>query len=339
MTQRHSDDPPVLDIVIVNWNTGACLRECLRSVADARRTAYTLHAVVVVDNASTDDSMDAVADLNRQPGLPLRFLRNRDNRGFAVACNQGARAAKDAGPAGYVLFLNPDTVLFPETLDLAVGFLHRPEQARVGICGGQMVGDGGEFESSCSRFPTLPMALAKTTGLARLMPGRVPRQRLSPAETGGSGPVDQVIGAFFLIRRPLFDRLGGFDERYFVYYEEVDLAYRARRAGYGCYFLADALVRHRGGVSTGQVPGRRLFYSLRSRTEYARAHWPRRQAWALMALILGVELPVRAVRALGPAPGPAGGRTGELRAVAEAARCYGGYAVGLTASALRPARG
>jgi N-acetylglucosaminyl-diphospho-decaprenol L-rhamnosyltransferase len=305
-----------LDVVIVNWNTGRHLRECLLSMAAAQRSAFELRSVVVVDNASSDDSLDGVRDIP----LPLHVVRNGENRGFAAACNQGA----SVGHADLVLFLNPDTRLFEQTLDLTVGFMTDSDGAEVGICGGRMFGDAGTPAFSCARFPTFTMFLARMTGLARVFPSL--EQRLPAEATSESGPVDQVIGAYFMVRRPLFEALGGFDERFFVYFEEVDLSLRARQIGWASYFLASARVYHTGQVSSGQVRGERLFYLLRSRTEYARKHWSARKAGLLSGLILTVELPVRAIVAAARL------RTDELAEVGRAARLYAGY---VTAAARR----
>jgi hypothetical protein len=109
--------------------------------------------------------------------------------------------------------------------------------------------------------------------------------------------VDQVIGAFFLVRAPLFRRLGGFDERYFIYFEEVDFALRALRTGARSYFLKDATIVHAENVSSDQVPDVRLYHSLRSRLLFAYRHWPRWQAHLLLLLTMTVEPVARAVRA------------------------------------------
>jgi N-acetylglucosaminyl-diphospho-decaprenol L-rhamnosyltransferase len=306
---------PRLDVVVVNWNTGTYLRECLGAVAVASRSAFELGQVVVVDNASSDDS---VADLSGLP-LPLRILRNAENRGFAAASNQGA-AASDGD---FILFLNPDTRVSPEALERTVAFMTDPANAAIGICGGRMVGETGVEEFSCARFPTLWMVVAKMFGLTHVIPQWVPRQRLESAELHGSGIVDQVIGAYFLIRRPLFELLDGFDERFFVYMEDVDLAYRSRQLGHPSFFLADVTVRHMGQVSSDQVKGRRLFYLLRGRTQYAYKHWPRWQPPLLVLLTISVELPARWLVAASR------GQQDELKAVREAAIRYVRYAASL----------
>jgi N-acetylglucosaminyl-diphospho-decaprenol L-rhamnosyltransferase len=312
-SQRRSDSLPTVDVVIVNWNTGPYLHECLCSLAAAERNTFRLGKVVVVDNASSDDSLKGIDSVP----LPVNVLRNRDNRGFGAASNQGARKCT----SDYLLLLNPDTRVFADTLDLSVSFMNDPANAAVGICGGRMIGDDDAHEFSCWRFPTFWMWAAKITGLAYVFPRWIPLQRMTNEEVGGSGVVDQVIGAYNLIRRPLFEALNGFDERFFMYLEDVDLAFRARRLGYSSYFLGDVPIYHVGRASSEQVRGKRLFYLLRSRTEYARKHWPRWQAALLALLILAVEFPARCVL------GAAGGRGAAVTEVGEAASRYARYLV------------
>jgi len=279
-----------IHIVIVNWNTGDYLRQCLASIVLAGHDDVTLARVTVIDNASSDGSAGDLNDLD----LPLEVVHNSSNIGFAAACNQGAAGSE----ADYLLFLNPDTRLFPDTLAVVTGFMDSEQAAHVGICGGQVLDPDGGPAISCARFPTLRVLFGKMTGLDRVLPGLFPSPRLPPAETRQSGPVDQVIGAFFLVRRGLFTRLHGFDTRYFIYYEEVDFALRALRQGFRSYFLKQARIVHAGTVSSDQVRDVRLYHSLRSRLIYTRRHWPRWQAILLGVLTLGVELPARLTMAL-----------------------------------------
>jgi N-acetylglucosaminyl-diphospho-decaprenol L-rhamnosyltransferase len=277
-------------IVIVNWNTGHHLRQCLDSVARADRDEVNVARVTVIDNASTDGSATHLDDL----GLPMEVVHNRSNIGFAAACNQGATGSE----AHYLLFLNPDTRLFPETLAVVTRFMESEQAARVGICGAQLLDPAGGAAISCARFPTLPVVFGEMTGLNLVMPRTFPSHQLTAAEIPRSGVVDQVIGAFFLVRRKLFIELGGFDTRYFLYYEEVDFSLRALRHGYSSYFLKEARVLHAANVSSEQVRDVRLYHSLRSRLVFARRHWPSWKVAFLVALTLGVELPARLTMAI-----------------------------------------
>ena len=272
-------------IVIVNWNTGDHLRECLASISKGSSTEVTIARVTVVDNASVDGSADGAADVP----FPLEVVRNDANVGFAAACNQGAAEST----ADYLLFLNPDTQLFPETLITVTRFMESPESRGIGICGAQSVDAHGRPMSSCSRLPTPGILFGKMTGLHRVLPSLFPSHHLAPGELYESQIVDQVIGAFYFVRRELFDELGGFDERYFMYFEDVDFALRARQRGDRSYFLADARVFHAGNVSSSQVRDARLYYSLRSRFLFLYRHWPRSQARLVVALTFTVELGAR----------------------------------------------
>jgi GT2 family glycosyltransferase len=279
-----------IHIVVVNWNTGNHLRDCLNSIVDADGDGVELTRVTVVDNASTDRSADGLNDLD----LPLEQVCNRSNLGFAVACNQGAAGSE----SDYLLFLNPDTRLFDDTLSVVTAFMDSDRSRQAGICGVEMLDSDGGPAISCERFPTLRVIFGKMTRLDHLLPRLFPSHHLGPAETRESGPVDQVIGAFYLVRRELFTRLGGFDNRYFIYFEDVDFAMRARQLGFRSYFLKEARAFHAANVSSDQIRDLRLYHSLRSRLIYTRQHWPRWQAGLLGVLTLGLELPARLVQAL-----------------------------------------
>jgi len=272
--------PPRLDIVIVNWNAGNQLRDCLASIVTTNLEGIELGQVVVVDNASADDSLERI-DLFPQ----LQLVRNSENRGFAAACNQGARH----GEGDYLLLLNPDTILYPDSLTTPLQFMERPENAAVGIVGIQLIDENGRVARSCARFPTAGHFLAKMFGLDRFFPATFPGHFMTEWDHADSRDVDQVMGSFFLVRRPLFEALEGLDERFFVYFEEVDFSLRARTAGWRSYYLAAASAFHKGCGTTDQVKGARLFYSLRSRILFGFKHFDFFQAAVLLLATLLVE--------------------------------------------------
>jgi len=255
-----------LSIIIVNWNSKDQLRACLGSIPCAAERVGEwgeLRQIVVVDNGSSDGSDQG---LDAGP-FALKVLRNTDNRGFAAACNQGAQAAAESD---LLLFLNPDTLLYADSLMQPLRGLANPGNQDVGIVGIQLVDDQGQIARSCARFPTAFQFLAQALAFDRLLPKT--GHAMKEWDHRASRYVDQVIGAFFLIRGPLFRQLQGFDERFFVYFEEVDLAYRARQRGWTSLYLSDAKAFHKGGGTSDQVRGRRLFYSLRSRLSYFSKH-------------------------------------------------------------------
>jgi len=148
-----------------------------------------------------------------------------------------------------------------------------PENQQIGIAGVQLVDDDGRVSRTCARLPTPGRFLTKMLGLDRALPNVFPSHFMTEWDHRGNRAVEQVIGAFLLVRRSLFDRLGGFDERFFVYFEEVDLSARARALGYGTFYLGDVQAYHRGGGVSERVKDHRLFYSLRSRILYAYKHF------------------------------------------------------------------
>ena len=283
---------PTLAIVIVNWNAGVLLADAVASIAQCHQGLVS--SVIIVDNASTDDSLAQVEVMKDVP-LQIRIIRNIENRGFAAACNQGAALAKNE----FVLFLNPDTRLFADSLTRAIAFMQQPSNSGIGICGIQLVDEEGNPSTSGARFPTLRVMTGKILGLTNLLPNTFPAHLMPSSELCESGFVDQVIGAFFLIRRDVFDQCHGFDERFFVYFEEVDLSLRAKQLAYSSYFLSDVSAFHKGGGCSEQAKATRLFYSLRSRILYAYKHFPRSQAHLHLGLTLLVEPLTRSVHALG----------------------------------------
>ena len=286
---------PDLDIVIVNWNSGPLLAQCLESVSATARDGFHLSNVIVVDNASTDES----GDVSVPDGLPLRLIHNEVNAGFARACNQGALGSQ----AKYLLFLNPDIRLFADSLAGPIHFMESPEAQDVAICGVRLVGDGGRSMPACARFPSLRSFFGTITRLSGVLPRWFPPHLLNERECRVSRDVDQIVGAFFLIRGGVFRELAGFDERFFVYYEELDLSLRANALGFRSRYLADFAAYHKGEASTGQVRGDRLYYSLRSRHEYGFKHLGPISASQLLLLTLTVEFAARLVLSLHPGSG------------------------------------
>jgi N-acetylglucosaminyl-diphospho-decaprenol L-rhamnosyltransferase len=278
-----SDAHDDLDVVVVNWNTGGYLGECLASVYESS-APVRLGKVVVVDNASSDDSLGRAEPwLSRASSV---LVHNAENRGFAAACNQGARA----GAAPFVLFLNPDARVLDTAIVQVVDFLRSPGGRSVGICGGQVLDPAGRPTVSGGPFPSVRLLLGQVSGLSRVLPALFPAKHVTVTATG---PVDHVIGAFLVVRRELFEQLGGFDEGFFMYYEEVDLCLRARELGWATYHLADAKVVHVGNLSTDKVRAKRLAYSLTSRRRYAQLHWGPRDNALLTLLTFTVELVAR----------------------------------------------
>lgn len=279
----------VIDVVVVNWNAGSQLVEVVSSIEKYHRGLVS--SVIIVDNASTDDSLGRVETMQNLPFKPL-IIRNSKNCGFGKACNLGAQQAKSE----YLLFLNPDAALYTDTLPKALAFMQDPVNSKVGICGVQLLDEAGHVSRSCARFPSALGFVAHAVGLDRFFPRL--GHFMAEWDHAQARQVDHVIGAFFLVRRELFSALHGFDERFFVYLEDLDFSYRARQAEWRSMYLAEAQAFHAGGGTSNQVKARRLFYSLRSRLLYAFKHFSWIGAVGVLLATLLVEPVSRSALAL-----------------------------------------
>jgi GT2 family glycosyltransferase len=265
-----------VDIIIVNWNSGEQLRGCIASVRMYH--SGLVGRCIVVDNGSTDGSADFLKGASDVDLVPAG-----QNLGFGRACNIGVRR----GSSPFILLLNPDARLMESSLALPLETLQQPERAKLGIVGVQLMGEDGAVQRTCARFPQVWQMLAKSVGLSALV--RQTDFHMQDWDHLETRPVDHVVGAFFLMRRSLFDLLGGFDERFFVYLEDLDFSRRAALAGFGTLYLTGAQAFHKGGGVSEQVKAHRLFYSLRSRLQYAAKHFSRAEAAAVAASTLLVE--------------------------------------------------
>jgi GT2 family glycosyltransferase len=243
---------PRVDAVVVSYNSRGELRACVAPLCRVDRID-----LVVVDNASSDGSLEALA------GLPVTSVQLRRNGGFAHGCNAGWRL----GDAPFVLFLNPDAVIRPEDLDRLVQVLER--EPEVGLVAPRIVDAGGALQWSQRRFPRLRSVYAQALFLHRLLPAADELVRDEEAYARPGSP-DWVSGACMLVRRDLLERLDGFDEGFFMYCEDTDLCRRVRDAGYDVRFEPAAVAVHEGGASTPS--GSMLPALAASRLRYARKH-------------------------------------------------------------------
>jgi len=270
-----------LDIVIVNWNSNQLLFDCLKSIVEADCSNFNLLRVVVVDNASSDDSLKGIEIF----ALPLNLILNSSNEGFSAACNQGAKESR----ADYILFLNPDTRLFKDSLSTSIGFMQRAENSKIGICGIKLVNSYNKTNRSCTRYPNFYYLIWKSVGLSAVLPSVFKSFPMTDWDHENSQYVDHVIGAFFLVRHTLFYKLEGFDETFFVYLEDLDFSYRASKIGFTSYYLAETSAFHKEGGSSEQVKPHRLFYSLHSKIKYGYKHFGWLKGTLLLSFVLLAE--------------------------------------------------
>lgn len=267
-----------IDIVIVNWNSGSLLYDCIVSIKKSSQQDL-LHAIIVVDNASADVSLDMLPQYDK-----LMIIQNQENLGFAKAANQGFRLST----ASYTLLLNPDTRLFPDTLQKCGQFME--EHQDVDILGVRHLKNDGSVSPSCARFPTPLTYFYDAVGLSRFSP-RIftPALLMTDWDHLSDRVVDQVIGAFMFMRNSIFQKIGYFDEQFFVYCEELDFSKRLVEAGGKSFYTASIKIVHIGGGTTKKVMGYRLFLNLRSRMLYGKKHFTTIGYFGLLITTLVVE--------------------------------------------------
>jgi N-acetylglucosaminyl-diphospho-decaprenol L-rhamnosyltransferase len=267
-----------LDVVIVSYRSRELLRRCLDSLR-AHPPAVPMK-VVVVDN----DSRDGTAGMIRADYPEVDLIASPANLGFAAATNLGAAR----GEAPYLLALNPDTELTAGALDTVLETMRaRPETA---VVGARLQREDGSLDHASKRsFPTPLSALGHFTGVGRRAGarGRLAAYRAPDVE---SGPVDAVNGAFMLMRREAFEQLGGFDEGYWMYMEDLDLSYRLARVGWLSWYEPDAVVTHiKGGTVGGERTPRLEWHFHRGMYRFYRGHYAPDRSWAVNAAVyLGI---------------------------------------------------
>jgi GT2 family glycosyltransferase len=274
-----------LAVIVVTYNSEDYLDACLDSV-DAIEGLDV--EVVVVDNASTDRTVDAA---RKRPADNLTVVANDENVGFGRANNQGVAACD----APLVLLLNPDAELAPGAAEALVALQQdRPEH---GLYGGltRRV-DGTLNEHTLRKLPSVLGTVTFGLGLSAVHPLLAVEQLDLPTETS-TAPL--VTGSLLLIDREVWDELGGFDERFFMYSEDADLCQRAVALGYVPLVQPDAVIIHDGGASSPDT-GRKIAMMMAGRATYVRLHWTGPARWlALSALYCGVGIRAAADRLLG----------------------------------------
>lgn len=260
-----------LSVVIVNWNTRDLLADCLRSVYDAVENLS--FEVFVVDNASTDGS----AAMVRERFLDARLIENAENVGFARANNQAIAQATGE----YVLLLNPDTVVLGDAILQLAAFL---DQCRdYGVAGAQLLNADGTEQDSWGWYPDLR---AEIPLLYRLRAH--PRARSTSVESVGMLTVldvPWVSGACLMFRRRIYEEIGGLDEAFWLYTEETDWCYRARRAGHGVALVTSAKVRHLRRAASRQRMVVSMLWYYQSRVRFVAKHHGRLAAMMTKALL------------------------------------------------------
>ncbi len=279
-------ETPDLSVIIVSWNVRELLANCLESV---RRSA-TDAEVIVVDSASSDGSAQMVRE--RFPWVEL--IAERENVGFTRGNNIALARARGR----HLLLLNPDTVVHGDALERMVAYLDAHPQ--VGIVGPRVLNADGSTQSTRRRFPTLATAFFESTWLQGYAPRRVlARYYVQDKPDSGTFEVDWVQGCALMARREVYEQIGGLDEGYVMYSEELDWCRRAKSVGWRVVYVGEARITHYGGQSSAQVPARKHIYFQQSKIRYFRKFHGRAAAWSLRAFLVasyGAQLALEAAK-------------------------------------------
>ena len=279
--------------IVVSFNTRDLLRECLHSLVQECREFHDNRGaeIFVVDNASHDGSPEMVESDFASSAIPVRLIRSESNLGFGQANN----VALEQAMGRFIVLLNSDAFLHPGALNLARK--HIEESPLTGFGGGKLVGRDGSMQPSARCFHSIRNDALILTGLS----GHFPRSRIlgAPDRTWAdpelTANVDWVPGAFMIMRREALAKVGIFDPRFFLYYEETDLCRRVKAAGFDVTYWPDVIVTHIGGESGRQLSSLNVsktvsrveLWRMRSTLLYYRKHhgWQARAALALEWLL------------------------------------------------------
>lgn len=226
-----------LSIVIVSWNVRELLRACLQALQTTTQTIS--FEVLVVDNASSDGTVEMVATEFPQHHL----IALKENIGFAAANNLGASHARGE----IILFLNDDTQVYDHTLDQCVAYLRT--HAEVGVLGCQLINSDQTLQPSVRKDPGVYDQSLILLKIPHIFPSTISSYMCVDFDYQKTQTVEQVMGAFFMMPRAVFDQMNGWDEGYFLWFEEVDMCTRVRAHGYSVVYLSTARCLHHKGAS------------------------------------------------------------------------------------------
>lgn len=228
-----------LSVIVVSWNTSKLLDETLYSLRKELDQLPLSFEVFVVDNASSDDSVKMVKE--KFPWVKL--IVNSKNLGFGSANNQAFKVAVGE----YVLLLNPDTIVLPNSILPLINFFDT--HTKTGIVSPQLINTDGSIQKSCQRFPTLSGMFFEFIGLRSIFPGvkKFGSFKMLDFDHNHTRQVDQPEGACMLIPKKVLDSVGWFDEKIFMFFEDVDLCYRIKQAGWEIWFTVDSKIIHHLG--------------------------------------------------------------------------------------------
>lgn len=267
-----------ISIIILSYNTSKLLENCLASIYQTVKNVG--YEIIVVDNASQDDSVRMVEDKFTQ----VKLIINRENYGFGKANNQGAKIARGR----YLMFLNSDTLVHSQAIKKMVEFIQR--EAKTGVFGYKLLNADGSDQASTGSFPDLKTTAEMLFGGHFIKYSGVMKTYVKTMK------VDWVMGSAMVVRKGVFDEVGGFDEKIFMYIDEVELCYRIKKAGYDVMFYPLAKITHLGRGSSTSGKKAPILNIYRGLIYFYQKHYSRSDLFflklmlklkALLALIVG----------------------------------------------------
>ena len=265
-----------LSIIIVNYNTCEIVNNCISTII--QETKRILFEIIVVDNASRDDSVNQIK--KRFPSV--RLIENKFNRGFAAANNQGISFAKGR----YVLFLNSDTIVIDSAVEKMVNFLEG--HLDIDALGCKLLNEDFTLQPSCYHFPSLLpiMGYILHLWLIPSLKKTILVQTLILKDYNNVHPVDYVRGACLLVRKHTINKIGVFDEQYFMYTEEVDFCFRLKKAGFKLYYYPFAEIVHLGGKSSDPKSTELYIEKYKNTMKYFQKHYGNRKVLTYRFLVM-----------------------------------------------------
>lgn len=267
-----------ISIIIVTWQSEEHIENCLNSILNSEPKSDEM---IIVDNASKDSTANIVKTKFSQ----FKLIVNPVNTGLSKAINQASKIASGK----YMLILNPDVILNPYTLKTLHDFMESNDNA--GSCGPQFIYPSGKLQPSCREFPTFKNLFSESFGLGKLKPSHSWRMRYFDHKT--SQEVEQPMGSCLLVRKEVFDKIGGMNEKYPIFMNDVDLCFKIKKTGYKNYFLPQTSVTHYHGASTKKMGRKMIIEWHRSLYRYLRDHYDNKFLVALYGTFLFTGMAVR----------------------------------------------
>lgn len=241
-----------VSFIIINFRTADLVRRCIGSIR--QHTRKQSYEIIVIDNASGDDSEATLADIP-----DVTFVANPENVGFGAANNQGAALANGE----FLFFLNPDAYLLNDATTVFMTFMDNSAALSVGCCGADLSDEDGNAQMSYGNFPSV-LEVFSQIGFYKLYPNYYMKHLSTSLRNHGEAvkDVDYVLGAAMFMRASVFKHVGGFDSQFFLYFEETELAYRLKKNGYRCVLVPAAKIVHLEGS-----------FAREGRPHYAKIKW------------------------------------------------------------------